>query len=108
MADEKKKIPFHFLKSPAYRTFHVDGAVGGATPNGGVWITLYSERGPIPQMIENEINEDGSLGRELMRETKVGIIRDMECGLIMSVLTAKRLHEWLGTVLADMKKGDDK
>jgi hypothetical protein len=105
MADEKKTLYFHYLKSPLYRTFHVDGALGGPTPSGGVWITIFSERAPIPRMTENEIGEDGSVGAEVNRESKTGVIRDVECGLVMTKQTALRLHKWLGILLHEMKGG---
>jgi hypothetical protein len=106
MADEiKKTVNFHYLKTPVYRTFHVDGALGGQTPSGGVWLTFYIERGAIPQLTTNEIGSDGHVGRELARESKKGIIREMECGIMMSQTTATNLHDWLGRVLRDMKAG---
>jgi hypothetical protein len=92
-----QKIKFHYLKGNLFRIVHVDGALGGLTPSLDLFIRLYHQRAPIPQVTVQKMNENGQLGDEIMeeRETKEGIIREVEIGLIMNVQTAKQLQKWL-------------
>ena len=32
-----KDIQIHYIKTSSYRTYHVDGAYGGLTPNGNIY-----------------------------------------------------------------------
>ena len=54
MANEQGSVSidqmrFFYLKNPAFRVVHVDGAVGGVTPRGRIPMAVYSERPAIPQ-----------------------------------------------------------
>ena len=108
----EKEIDFHYLKVADYRTFHADGAVGGLTPKGGVSITFFSERPAIPQTVTHTLSEEGKLGEEVRRSGKIGVIRELECGIVMDAATAEKVHEWLGKHLATLaevlKKLEDK
>ncbi len=92
------KVKFHYLKGRLFRIIHVDGALGGLTPSLDLFISLYNQRAPIPTITVQGILENGLLGDEILadRETKDGIIREVEVGLIMNLSTAKVLHQWLG------------
>lgn len=91
---EEKTIEFHYLKPPDYRTFHVDGAIGGPTPSGGLSVSFFVERSPIPQNITYEL-KNGQLGGEVRRSGKVGVIRELDCGIVLTLPAAKTLHSWL-------------
>jgi hypothetical protein len=95
MSEDKRTIPFHYIKSNYFRVIHADGAVGGITPNGGVFFSIWSQRSPIPKLIVHEISDDGALGEAQQRETKDGLVREVEVGIAMSMDTAKQLTEWL-------------
>ena len=41
------------------------------------------------------IEEDGRLQTEVEREGKSGMIREVDCGVSMSLATAKALKDWL-------------
>lgn len=99
-----KKIAFHMVKSPSYQTYHTDGAIGGITPQGKVFVSFYLERGPIPQVIHYELDDHGQLGPEVAAEGKTGIVREMTCGLILDVGTAYQLKEWLEELLKAQDK----
>ena len=92
---EKSSIEFHYLKSNDFRTVHADGAFGGPTPQGGLFVSFYVERPPIPQRMKFVIEEDGRLQTEVEREGKSGMIREVDCGVSMSLATAKALKDWL-------------
>lgn len=109
------KITFHYLKGPDFRTIHVDGAIGGLTPNGHLHIAFYAERVAIPQTTTQPINPDGTLGDEIARESKEGVVRQMETDIIVNESTARNIKVWLDQkleefevrrkVAEDLKKG---
>ena len=95
----KKKVPasvtFHYLKSTQYRVVHVDGAIGGPTPNGFIHISMYNERAAIPREQTFSVNENGTLGGIERETTHGGIVREMEVDAIMNLNVAKNLRDWL-------------
>lgn len=99
---DPKTISFHYVKSGQFRSIHVDGAIGGPLPQGGgLSMALFSERMPIPQRVETELLEDASLGKEVDRSGRTGVIRELEIVAILSIAAAARLHAWLGEKLSE-------
>ncbi len=95
-----ESIAFEYIKSNAFRVIHVDGAVGGLTPQGRIHFAIYSERGAIPQrVVHTVLNADGSVqvGPEIPEErvARQAIIRELEADIIVDVDTAKGLRDWL-------------
>ncbi|HUD15479.1 MAG TPA: hypothetical protein VMQ56_17640 [Terracidiphilus sp.] len=88
-------VKFHLIKGNFFRVIHADGVIGGLTPYGGIFLSLYSERGAIPQMIEQDVNPDGTLGEEKRREGKEGLVREVEVGVMLNGPTAKGIADWL-------------
>lgn len=105
--NNKKKIAdidFHYLKTNSYRTYHVDGIFGGLTSRGNLYAELFLERNATPKMVKHKVKETGELGDEILREGKKGFIRQIECGLMMDINTAKTFHTWLGDKINDFDK----
>jgi hypothetical protein len=104
-------IDVHYVKSTAYREVSCDGAVGGETPANKLWIGFYSERLPIPRVVQHQLLRTDKEGEFQMDpdkppvpiEGRTGILRNLEFGLYLSSATAASLHEWLGHQLAIMK-----
>jgi hypothetical protein len=104
-------IQFHYIKSPDYREIACHGALGGPTPQKLIWMSLFSERFPIPRMVEYPIT--GELGQEVMFdeaaskpssiETRAGVIRHVEMSAYLDIETAKRLHRWLGDQITQLE-----
>lgn len=88
-------IKFHYIKSNFFRVIHVDGAIGGITPARQIFVSLFSERAALPKMIEQTIKLDGTLGEEVAREGKEGIVREVEVGIELSLNAAQGLADWL-------------
>jgi hypothetical protein len=88
-------IKFHYIKGNFFRVIHADGAIGGITPGRGIFLSLFSERGALPKVIEQALKPDGSLGDEVGRETKEGIVREVEIGIVLNSLTATKVADWL-------------
>lgn len=97
------EIDIHYLKTGNYRIFHVDGAFGGPTPNGQIYMALFVERATIPEVVRYEIKRDGSLSEEISRLGKTGAVREVEAGIIMNLETAKSLREWLNQKITEIE-----
>ena len=100
-------VRFHYLKSNAYRVIHVDGILGGPTPTGLLHFSFYTERLPIPTLVEHATTDVGGgrvkLGDEIRREGKEGIVRDVEVGVIMTVDMAIKLRAWLDDKISKLE-----
>ena len=89
------KFVFHYIKSNLFRVIHSAGAIGGLTPSRQIFVSLFNERAALPQKIEFEILPEGKLGKEINREGKDGIVREMEIGVLMDATAAKSLADFL-------------
>lgn len=99
-------IKVNYLKSPSYRTVHVDGAVGGATPSLNMYIALWSQRGSLPDVSVHAVTPEGNFEAvpQSVHAKSDGLVREVECGLMMSLEAAKNLHLWLGEKIAELEK----
>jgi len=110
MADEKKPLPevlnFDYLKSNQFRVVHADGAFFAATGQGGVTVTFFAERQPIPRRITHKVNGDGTLGDELtdQRVVRDAVIRDTEVAVAMTLDTAKQVKDKLQELITQVEK----
>lgn len=95
--EDEQKVRFHFVKSPYYRTVHVDGVLGGPTPIGTIAMGLYSERLLYPDQVVYEVSAEGQLGDEIEEEriARDGIGREIEVSLVMTLPTARKFAQWL-------------
>lgn len=96
MADEiPKSVEIHYLKANDFRVIHADGVWGGVAPRGYITMSVFSERNPIPRKMIFDVTPDGQLGPETGRDSKEGIIREVEVDVVMDVPLAKSLIRWL-------------
>lgn len=84
-------LKFHYIKGNFFRVVHADGAIGGLTPSRQIFMSLYSERSAIPQIIEMEVTSEGRLGKEIQREGKEGLVRELEIGVMLSADAAEAI-----------------
>lgn len=89
------RFQFHYVKSNLFRVIHSEGAIGGLTPSREIFMSLFNERAALPRLIEFEILPEGKLGKEVNREGKDGIVREMEIGVLMDATAAKNLADFL-------------
>ncbi len=70
--------------------------MGGFTPRGQLFFSLYSERAPLPDVTVQAV-EGGQLGKQIIekREGSAGIARELEVGVVMDMTVAKSLRDWL-------------
>lgn len=97
-------IAFHYLKTYNYRTYHVDGIFGGPTPNGNIYMELFVERMPTPREVHHKVNQDGTLGEEIQRAGKEGLVREIEAGLVFDLATAEQIQKWLSNKIDILKQ----
>ena len=92
-----KNIEFHYIKSNGFRVVHADGVWGGATPRGYITMSFYSERFPIPRGITHELKppEQHTLGKEIARNIKEGLVREVEVEVMIDLEMAQSLIPWL-------------
>ncbi len=90
------KVETHFIKNNDFRTVQCSGAFGGVTSNGLINMNMYTDRVVIPNTITLEVDEkDGQHLREIGRESKNGIVREVQFGMLIDVNVAKSLVEWI-------------
>jgi hypothetical protein len=105
--DNKKSLKFHYIKSPQSRDLHVSGVFGGMNPQtGDLHLSVFTERPPIPQTIDFQLLEDGTLGSELSRDAKDGMVRVIQDTLYMDIGAAFALHQWLSAHIENFRKAN--
>jgi hypothetical protein len=93
------KIAIAYVSPAFLRSFHVDGAFGGATPNGHIHATFYAERSPHPKAgVLTPAPEGGVLSEsiETYEVERPALVRELQVGVFMEYPVAKLFHEWLG------------
>ncbi len=95
--DTQRKIRFHYQKTNQFRNVRIDGIFGGITATGNIQMDFFSERNPIPKALVFPISPAGVLGDEVEedRQTKDGVVRDVEFSSVIDVDKAKALVSWL-------------
>ena len=94
LSETPEAVDFHFIKAAHFRVVHVDGVWGGITPSKNIAVGFFSERLPIPTIVQHKLKEGGAVGDEIDRESKTGVVREMEVELIMNKATAVGFLEW--------------
>ena len=69
-------------------------------------MSFYSQRPPIPKQIVNQVSPEGQLEGEVMekRISRDAIVREVEVGVCMNVVTAKAVVEWLNEKIGVAEK----
>lgn len=93
----KDKVKFHYIKAGYFRVVHMDGVFGGLSPTGDIFMSIFSQRPPIPQVTVQPVKEDGELGEEIIAERTVkdGLVREIEVGIAVRPEIAETLIKWL-------------
>ena len=112
-------LPVKFIheKCPQYRTYHVDGAWGAITGLSNIQLELYSEHPPLPKAVIHPVKPDGTYTGEQSIEgiddpDHFVVVRDFQLGVVLSLQSAKLVHEILGNFIEMSKtnsvKGTEK
>lgn len=90
------QLEAHFIKNNDFKTVQCNGAFGGITTAGQINMIIYTERMVVPKSIVSEIDDStGQTLREVSRETKRGVVREVQFGAVMDINVAKSLVDWL-------------
>lgn len=97
-------IEFHFQKSNFFRVIKIHGAWGGISARGEIQMNIFSERIPLPDMLEQEVSDTG-LGKIVNQTgTTKGIVREVEATVTMTPDVARSLANWLVTKVEQFEK----
>jgi uncharacterized alpha/beta hydrolase family protein len=91
------QIEIFYEKNPLYRTIYTDGLIGGLTPANAVSLSFYATRNPIPKSTLHEVAPNKAVNPTGIpsKDSKFGIIREIEVGVYMNKETAKDIFEFL-------------
>jgi hypothetical protein len=90
------EVPVHYVKSPAFRTIHADGVMGGLMPSGRAMnLAFYSERIPFPAEETFDVGAEGHFISPRERKGKRGIYREIEASIVLDWDTLRSLQNWL-------------
>jgi hypothetical protein len=106
------KLQFHYIKGPHYIETACHGVLGGVTPNGSLWMAMFSERGPIPRVVEFMVtaSDAGIVEFEESKatpshvDTRSGVVRHIEVSTYLDVTVARKLRDWLGERIKEMEE----
>jgi hypothetical protein len=107
------RVQFHYVWTPGYREVACHGVTGHVTPQGKLWMALYSERASAPSMVEFEAvpapDTPGALrvnerSPPVRIESTQGVVRSIELGVYLDLGAAERLHAWLGESIRLMQR----
>ena len=87
---DSKKLRVFYQNAPFHRTVYVGGAWAGITPTGLVQVGLFNDLRPMPEMVTLDVVDD-TVGQEIEKLEKQGVIREVEATVLMPLVVAKSL-----------------
>jgi len=102
--EEERVVPIRYTRAPSFRFYHADGIFGGITPSGSLEVDFFVERPSFPDAALHKVESDGRLGPEIERHGDPSIVRERECGIIMSPGVGVSLYTWLGSKIKTMEE----
>ena len=103
--ETSKKIGFRFKKDDNYRLVPVNGVWGGPTPRGDIMVDFFYESQSLPEVIQQEVTPEGTLGKELVKRS-TEIQRTVLVGIILTAEQADSIGRWLQQKALDFRKQD--
>jgi hypothetical protein len=99
-------LPVKFIheKGPQYRTCHADAAWGTTNGQSNIQLEFYLERAPIPTVVIQPVNPDGTYTGEQKLEPiqdteHFVVIRDFQVGVVLSLQSALQVQAVLGNFI---------
>lgn len=94
----KQQLQVHFVKGTCFRVVHANGVWYGGDNQGNLHLTFFNERSPLPKMVIVNLDERGMVvGEDVSkRDSKQGIVREMEVDIVLSLQVAVDLYQSLG------------
>ena len=102
------ELPVHFIKSNFFRVINASGAWFGGDGHGNLHVTFFNERTAIPKMVKLLVDDKGKVLAETFRESKQGIVREIEVDIIFSYKDAVAFYNALGENLKSIQESQTK
>ncbi len=102
-SEKPNKIKIIYKKAPNYRTYNIEGVVGGLTPKGKIFIDLFNEQYPVAEYVVHQLSKDGILGKAVEKKIDDGIVREIDCGIFLDIPTAIAITDWLSARIEEFK-----
>jgi hypothetical protein len=99
------ELPVHFIKSNFFRVINAAGAWFGADGHGNLHLTFFNERTAIPKMVKLLVDERGNVLGETARESKQGVVREMEVDIVFTLKDAVAFYQAFGQNLKSIQEG---
>ena len=99
-----QQLPVHFIKSTCFRVIHANGVWYGGDGQGNLHMTFFNERNPIPKTLVLNVDQNGTVVGETQRESKIGIVREMEVDIVLSFTVALEIYRTLGENLKSIQE----
>ena len=98
--DDPGSINIDYIKSNLFRVITVDGASATLAPQPGKrFLSLFTERYPIPRQVVYEVLPDRSVGKEVDKVSRDGLVREVEIGVVIDIRLAKGLRDTLSQII---------
>jgi hypothetical protein len=83
------------------QTYHVDGGWAVINNQGNVKLSLFTENPPVPPIVVQSMNPDGSAsGAPKYEGIEPNVVaRDIQCNIILPLTGARQLHQLLGSCI---------
>jgi hypothetical protein len=98
-------------KGSQFRTFHADGAWGIVNSFGNLQVDFCVERPPTPTAVLQPIKDGNFTGEQIMQGVDDPdyflIVRDFQCGVILSYAAAVQVHTLLENYIKSVKQQMD-
>lgn len=107
-----KTVKIIHEKGAQYRVFHADTAWGVISPHGNVQLDFCVERYPTPSGVIQPVQPDGKPNGEqtflgLSDQNYFNIVRDFQCGIVLSFAAAVQVRSVLDNYIAATKSQMD-
>ena len=95
------QFKIRYFKSHDFKTVLVTGVFGGIQSNGLINADFFVDRVLIPDFQTLEIDETKNLIKETTDAKDGHVAREIQCGIMMDISTAKVLVEWLNSKIKE-------
>lgn len=101
-------INYKYYIDSDYEPHYVNGVYGGVNISGELVANFYFERLPIPYEEQIEMDDDFNVkDLKVVEPDEFKVRRAVKTGIVMDLVRAKELYNWLGDILSDEGVLDD-
>lgn len=106
------RVRFNYEKAADFREVTAHGVLGSPTPKGKLWMGFFSERAPIPRVLEyvgqhvgpnDEATQIDETQPADFVDAREGVMRTVQFGVYMDIETAVAFQQWLGIKIEEAR-----